>query len=243
MEPTLERPSAVVQAMLPGGGLLSLYESPKESRTHARGRLRRLLRSRYFAWGLALLVAGSAVGMAAYQVRDARRDTLTLGAEVDAATAELASANSGMAGAAAHSAGLQARLAALQAEYAALEAAKVKTVVETKTVTKTETVIRWVPNGKDVTVEMTGFEDRVGIHDVQLTYSYGYTDFIGIAVNRSDQVISYAELGCSFLDADGRLLANGIDNKQDWQPGQSWGFVCSAEVDASGGILRVGELT
>jgi hypothetical protein len=243
MATVLDERSPVPRAMLPGGGLLSLHEGGERSRRREKGRLRRVLRSRSFAWTLALLVAVSAAGVATYQVGEARRDAARLGAEADAATAELASVTDGASTAASHAASLQQRLAKLQTDYAALKASKVKTVVQTKTVTETKTVTRWVPNGKEVTVELTGFEDRVGVHDVQLTRSYGYTDLIGIAVNRSGEVISYAELGCSFLDADGRLLANGIDNRQDWQPGQSWGFVCSAEVNAAGGILRVGELS
>ena len=133
------------------------------------------------------------------------------------------------------------RIALLETRYAALQAAKVRTVVETKTVT--EEVIRWVPNGTDVAVELTGFEGIVGIHDVQITRSYGFTDIVGIAVNQSDQTLSYAQLGCTFLDKDGNVMANAMTNKQGWAPGQSWGFTCSAQVDATGGILRVDEMS
>jgi hypothetical protein len=128
-----------------------------------------------------------------------------------------------------------------QSELAALRAAKIRTVVQTETIT--EEVPRWVPNGSEVTVEVTGFADSVAIHDVQITHAYGFTDLVGIAVNRSGATVSYAQLGCTFLDADGNVLANGMVNKQSWAPGQSWGFTCSAQVDATGGILRVDEMS
>lgn len=235
--------------MIPGMGLLmvqrDLYEqevgpvpAPKRRR-----RARRILASRTFAWTTALLLVAAAAGAAVVGIADARGDTDRLEAELVSLQAESSTATEAAATAAGLNEQLRSRLEALQGRYAKLEASKVRTVVETETVTVTETVVKWVPSGSEVTVELTGFEGLVGIHDVQLTHQYGYSDLIGIAVNRSGEVISYAQLGCSFLDEDGRLLASGIDNKQDWRPGQSWGFVCSADVDATGGILRVDELS
>ena len=236
-------------------GLLMVHEglrSREHPSTTTRGkrRLGRVFGSRAFAWILALLLVGGAATAAAFGISDARagieeRDAELAAVRADAAaSAEAVAASTEAATAASdRTEALQDRLAHLQDRIAELEAAKVRTVVETKTVTVTETVTRWVPNGKDVTVELTGFEGLVEVYDVQLTHSYGYSDLIGIAENTSGAVISYAQLGCSFLDEEGRLLASGIDNKQDWQPGQSWGFVCSADVDATGGILRVDEMS
>ena len=131
----------------------------------------------------------------------------------------------------------ESELTALQAELDSVKASKVKTVVQTKTVTKT--VPKWIPDGAAVTVEITGFEGTAEIHDVQLTQAFGFSDLVGIAVNTSPGTISYAELGCTFVDAAGNVLANGIVNRTDWPAGASWGFDCSAQVVATGGILRV----
>jgi len=136
---------------------------------------------------------------------------------------------------------LEARLSEMHDRVAEIRASKVRTVVKTEVVTKK--VPRWVPDGRGIEVDTTGFEDRIAIHDVQLTRSYGYSHLIGIAINRSDETISYAQLGCTFVDAGGRLLANEIVNRATWAPGQSWGFDCSAQVDATGGMLRVDEMT
>jgi hypothetical protein len=38
-------------------------------------------------------------------------------------------------------------------------------------------------------------------------------------------------------------LANAFTNKTDWHDGSSWGFDCSEQVDATGAILRVDELS
>ena len=138
---------------------------------------------------------------------------------------------------------LSAQVAKLLEQLRTLRAAKVHTVVKTKTVTETQTVTRWVPSGEGISVEVTGFASLIGIHDVQLTHSYGYTDVIGIATNKSDRTIAYAQLGCTFLDADGRVLANEITNKQNWAPGATWGFVCSGQTDAAAAILRVDEMS
>jgi hypothetical protein len=136
---------------------------------------------------------------------------------------------------------LETRLTEMHDRVAEIRASKVRTVVKTEVVTKK--VPRWVPNGKRIEVDTTGFEDRIAIHDVQLTRAYGYSHLIGIAINRSAETLSYAQLGCTFVDADGRLLANEMVNKATWAPGQRWGFDCSAQVDATGGMLRVDEMT
>lgn len=136
---------------------------------------------------------------------------------------------------------LQTRVSGLSKRLETARDAKVKTIVNTEIVTKE--VPRWVPNGKDVAVETTGFSDDVAIHDVQLTGAYGYSDLVGIATNRSGRVISYAELGCSFLDDKGAVVANGIANRSNWPPGASWGFDCAAETEATGGVLRVHQIS
>lgn len=238
--------------MIPGMGLLlvnkdlraqELAEDEREAPARKPGRMRRALRSRWLAWTVALLVSVSAAGVAAVGIVDARRDADRSAADIAALRAEGAEATDMLAAAVARNEGLLMRIAKLQGMVTELEASRVRTVVETETVTVTETVIEYVPNGEEVTVEITGFEGLVEIYDVRLTHAYGYSDLIGIAENTSGEVISYAQLGCSFLDAEGGLLATGMDNKQDWQPGQSWGFVCSADVDATGGILRVDEMS
>ncbi len=136
---------------------------------------------------------------------------------------------------------LRARLSEMEDRVTEVRASRVRTVVKTKVVTKQ--VPRWVPSGTGVEVDTTGFEGRIEIHDVQLTKAYGYSHLIGIAINRSGETISYAQLGCTFVDADGRLLANEMVNKASWAPGQSWGFDCSAQVDGTGGVLRVDDMT
>ncbi len=209
----------------------------------SRHRLRRALTARSTAWVLALVVAGAATAGAFVRISDSAAQVADLQgrlAQIGQPVAQPAPAVGDPAQAALVSK-LSSRVAALQDRLEALRASKVKTVVETKVVTKT--VPRWVPNGKAVEVEMTGFAGLIGIHDVQLTHAYGYTDLIGIAVNKSGRTISYVELGCSFVDADGRLLANQIVNRQNWAPGQTWGFDCSGQVDATGGILRVDEMS
>jgi hypothetical protein len=192
------------------------------------------------AVALGLLILCSVAGVGAAGFVDARRDADHLTAQVADLRAELAGAVAALRAAESGQADLLARIRDLRERLADLREAKVKVVKETVIETVTETV--YVPNGEEVTVEVTGFEGLVRIYDVQLTHSYGYSDLIGIAENTSGRTISYAQLGCSFLDREGRLLAAGMDNKQDWRPGQTWGFVCSAEVDATGAILRVDEL-
>jgi hypothetical protein len=136
---------------------------------------------------------------------------------------------------------LRARLSEMQDRVAEVRASRVRTVVKTKVVTKQ--VPRWVPSGKGIEVDTTGFQGRIEIHDVQLTKAYGYSHLIGIAINRSGETVSYTQLGCTFVDADGGLLANEMVNKASWAPGQSWGFDCSAQVDGTGGVLRVDDMT
>jgi hypothetical protein len=250
MRQTLDALPRSPDPMIPGMGLFmvsrdlrALEEALERADTapaRRPGRVRRAIRSRTFAWVVALLVAASAAGIAAFAVADARDDAGRLGREAAALRTEGAQAGGQLIVAQTANEELRATIARLEARIAKLEDAKVKTIVETETVT--ETVTEYVPNGRDVTVEITGFEDLVEIYDVRLTHSYGYSDLIGIAENTSDETISYAQLGCSFLDAKGGLLATGMDNKQDWRPGQSWGFVCSADVNATGGILRVDEI-
>ncbi len=136
---------------------------------------------------------------------------------------------------------LQGRLKAMHDRISEIKSSKVHTVVKTKVVT--QELRRWVPNGRGIQVDTTGFEGRIAIHDVQLTHAYGYSHLIGIAINRSGETVSYAQLGCTFVDADGRLLANEMVNKATWAPGQSWGFDCNAQVDGSGGTVRVDEMS
>jgi hypothetical protein len=217
------------------------HRSEDGAPTHGRSRIGCVLRSRWLAWVTALLVSAAVVGIAGFRLADSARRVDSLTARLRAAESQIRSAGQTVAAASDQVAAAQARASALQKHLDALRAAKTRTVVETRTVTKS--VTRWIPNGKGITVDVTGFEGRIQIHDVQLTHAFGYTDLIGIAVNKSAQTISYAQLGCSFLGPDGRLLAAGMDNKQNWQPGQSWGFDCSGQVNATGGILRVDELS
>ncbi len=247
MRSTLETPPRSLDPMLPGMGLVmvsrDLYEDELARQLGPRPPRRRRGRGRrWLAWGLVLaLVAGlSGAGAVTVTLREARRDERALAEQVRALRAELAAMRSRAEGAEAERLALAARLERLRERLAELRDAKVRTVVRTETVT--ETVTEYVPNGETVSVEVTGYEGMIRIYDVQLTREYGFSDLIGIAENTSGRVIAYAQLGCSFLDRDGRLLAAAMDNKQDWRPGQTWGFTCSAEVDATGGIVRVDEL-
>ncbi|HEU4355549.1 MAG TPA: FxLYD domain-containing protein [Actinomycetota bacterium] len=248
MRQTLEARPRSPDPMIPGMGLLMVskdlraLERALETAAPVRtpGRAHRAIRSRTFAWILALLVSASAVGVAAFETVQARDESGRLEEQLAAVRAEGAESAGQLTAAETANAELRATIAGLQARIAKLEDARIRTVVETETVT--ETVTEYVPNGKDVTVEITGFDGLVEVYDVRLTHSYGYSDLIGIAENTSGETISYAQVGCSFLDAKGGLLATGMDNKQDWRPGQSWGFVCSADVNATGGILRVDEI-
>lgn len=211
-----------------------------QMRTRGRGRIRRFLGSRALAWVLTVLITGGAVagGLAVVGGRD---DTITsLRDRLGVARAQLTTAIQRGDVTDGNVTALRTKVADLREQLAAFDKAKGDTVVKERTVTKT--VTRWVPNGDGVQVEVTGYEGMIQVRDVQITHSYGYTDLIGIAVNTSDETISYAQLGCSFLDADGKVLSNEIDNKQSWLPNQTWGFDCSGQVRATGGILRVDEL-
>ncbi len=248
MRAVLATPPEVSEAMMPGSALLRLHSEPESAypmslRTapRKRGGLRRVLTSRWLAWFLAVAVSVTVAGLASYRIADAERVNDALAARLAATQAQIGGATEAAAGARARAAELQRQLGELRAKYAELQTSKVKTIVKETTVT--ETVVRWVPNGEGIEVEVTGFEGLVAIHDVQLTHAYGYSDLIGIAVNKSGETISYAQLGCSFLGPDGKLLASGMDNKQNWLPDQTWGFDCSAQVDATGGILRVDEMS
>jgi hypothetical protein len=191
---------------------------------------------------LAVAIVAGAGAVAPYLgYRDEVRRADDAAARVAATAADLDAATATVAQRSVRIAAMRDRIALLQAQIEEVRLAKVRTVVETETVT--EEVVRWVPNGEGVAVEITGFEGVIGIHDVQITQAYGFTDIVGIAVNESGHTISYAQLGCTFLDEDGKVLANAITNKQGWAPEQSWGFTCSAQVDSTGGILRVDEMS
>jgi hypothetical protein len=187
------------------------------------------------------MVVAAAATYPYLRFRDASATATTLERQLDATAGQMRVLTEKGTRQSARISAMHAQYMAAQSELAALREAKIRTVVETQTVT--EEVLRWVPNGSEVSVEVTGFADLIAIHDVQVTHAYGFTDLVGIAVNRSGATVSYAQLGCTFLDADGNVLANGMVNKQSWAPGQSWGFTCSAQVDATGGILRVDEMS
>jgi hypothetical protein len=227
-------------AMLDERSRLRAIPLSRELRARREGRVRSFVTSRALAWGLAVLVTAGAVTGGLLLVRDRDVRVSALRTELAGARAQLTTAiQRGDATGGAVEA-LRTKVADLREELANTRTAANGTVVKEKTVT--ETVTKWVPNGDGVQVEVTGFEGMIELRDVQITHSYGYTDLIGIAVNTSGQTLSYAQLGCTFLDADGTVLANQIDNKQTWLPDQTWGFDCSGQVRATGGILRVDEL-
>lgn len=205
------------------------------------GRTRRFLGSRFLAWSLAFVTLAATIVVAATRPEDMSVRIRRLKGEVAAATAQSEQLRDRAKTAERKTGQLASSVSDLERKLERVRASKIETVVETKTVT--ETVARWIPNGKGISVEVTGFEDMIRIHDVQVTHSFGYSDLIGIAVNKSGRTISYAQLGCTFLDRQGKVLANQIANKQDWAAGATWGFVCSAETDATGGIVRVDEMT
>jgi hypothetical protein len=119
--------------------------------------------------------------------------------------------------------------------------AKVRTVVKTVTVTKRVSV--WVPSGSGIEVETTGFEGEISVNDVQLTTGLGYSNLVGIAQNLTDRTIPYAEIGCTFVDRDGVVIANNFANTNGWPAGATWGFTCSAPGDdAAGGVVRIDQL-
>jgi hypothetical protein len=118
---------------------------------------------------------------------------------------------------------------------------RVRTVVKTVTVTKRVPV--WVPSGPGIQVETTGYKGEISVNDVQLTTGLGYSNLVGIAQNLTDRTIPYAEIGCTFVDRDGAVIANNFANTNAWPAGATWGFTCSAPVDgATGGVVRVDQL-
>lgn len=188
----------------------------------------------------ALVVFFAIAGAGTMRVRELFESRATAEGKLAVANERLSTANERIEALAEGSAGLRARVAELAGEVESVRASKVRTIVRTRTVTKR--VPKWVPNGEGVTVESTGFGNDIEINDVHLTNSYGYSDLVGVATNKSGRVISYAELGCTFVDADGAVVANGIANRSSWPPGASWGFDCAAEAEATGGILRVHQM-
>jgi cell division protein FtsB len=158
----------------------------------------------------------------AHRDLDATRDRLSRTTQrIAVLTAEVEALRSQISNQQGRASGLREELAEARAELKRLRAAAA------------------VPNGKGVVVETEGYEDLIQVHDVHLTHAYGFSDLVGIAVNTSGRNLSYVQLGCSFLDARGRVLANVIDNRESWPAGSSWGFDCGAEVNATGGIVRV----
>jgi hypothetical protein len=119
--------------------------------------------------------------------------------------------------------------------------AKVRTIIRTNSVIKKVPV--WVPSGFGIDVETTGYDGEISISDVQLTETLGFTSFVGIAQNLTHRTIPYAEIGCTFVDRDGAVLANDFANTTAWPAGATWGFTCSAPiVGATGGVVRVDRL-
>jgi hypothetical protein len=238
--PTTQSVAAVESAAHGGdrdGGSIGVDAKP--------GRVRARLRLKTFAVAVALVLAfGTSLvfGQRTISAADrAERYAERYKEQLDAATTRVNQLVGGSTQQLTLISSLQGRLSTLHDRMAEIKASKVRTVLKTKIVTKE--VPRWVPNGTGIEVDTTGFEGRIEIRDVQLTHAYGYSHLIGVAINKSGETMSYAQLGCTFVDADGRLLANEIVNKATWAPGQSWGFDCSAQVDGSGGVLRVDEMT
>jgi hypothetical protein len=222
-------------ALIEQAQAMSVLPTAAQLRRSRKGRARRFFASRTLAWVLTMAVTAGAVagGLAIVGGRD--RSIAGLRHELTSARSELLTATQRGDATGGTLQALRTKVAELRKELAASKDGA-KGGAATKTVTK------WVPNGDSVTVEVTGYGDMIQVRDVQITHSYGYTDLIGIAVNTSGQTLSYAQLGCTFLDADGNVLANQMDNKQNWLPDQTWGFDCSGQVRGTGGILRVDEL-
>jgi hypothetical protein len=132
---------------------------------------------------------------------------------------------------------LRAQLSEGQGEASGLRAELAEVQAELKRLRQTRP-----PNGEGIIVEVSGYEGLIDIHDVHLRRAYGFSDLVGIAVNTSGRDLTYVQLGCTLLDREGRVLANVIDNRESWPDGATWGFDCSAEVKATGGIVRVDSL-
>lgn len=222
-------------ALIEQAQALSVLPTAAQLRRARERRVRRFFSSRTLAWILMMAVVAGAVAGGLSVVGGRDRTIAGLRHELTIARSQLLTATQ-------RGDATGGTLDALRAKVAELrkELAKSKGAANGEAATKT--VTKWVPNGEAVTVEVTGYEDMIQVRDVQITHSYGYTDLIGIAVNTSGQTLSYAQLGCTFLDADGNVLANQMDNKQNWLPDQTWGFDCSGQVRGTGGILRVDEL-
>jgi hypothetical protein len=235
--PPAARSVAAVEAAVPGsdhdGGSIGVDTKP--------GRVRARLRPKTIAVALALVLAiGTSLAFGQRTISTADRAE-RYKVQLDAATTRVNQLVGESTQQLTVISSLQGRLSEMHDQMAEIKASKVRTVVKTEVVTKE--VPRWVPNGTGIEVDTTGFEGRIEIRDVQLTHAYGYSHLIGIAINKSGEPMSYVQLGCTFVDADGHLLANEMVNKATWAPGQSWGFDCSAQVDGTGGVLRVDEMT
>lgn len=226
-------------AMIDERGGLRPVPLSSQLRSRHRRRIRRFFTSRALAWVLTLLVTAGAVAGGLLVVGDRQDAIASLREQLNVARTRLTTAvqRGDVTGGTVQT--LRTKVAELRKEIAGLKT-EGGTLGKQETVTKT--VTKWVPNGDGVQVEVTGYEGMIELRDVQITQSYGYTDLIGIAVNTSGRTLSYAQLGCTFVDANGTVLANQIDNKQNWLPDQTWGFDCSGQVRATGGILRVDEL-
>jgi hypothetical protein len=209
--------------------------------------LRRAITSRALAWALTFLaLAGAAVATSMSRDLSLRVGSLTSQVATSRSVASESNGNAAALSAElgqsqAQAAGLQATISKLRATLSRNRIPKARTIVRREIVTRT--ISKWVPSGKGVTVDTTGFSTQIEIHDVQLTRALGFTDLVGIAINRSDQAISYAELGCTFVDGSGQVLANAIDNRDNWAPNAAWGFDCGAQVKAAGGTLRVNQMS
>ncbi len=158
--------------------------------------------------------------------------------ELSAAQAKLAQAGRTVTSISAERDDLRSQLAAAEAHASEVEAKLATAGAEMERLRSLEGQ-EFAPNGSGITVETTGYTDLLEIRDVQLTRAYGFSDLIGIAVNTSGRDLEYVEIGCSLLDAGGRVVANVIDNREVWPAGATWGFDCSAEVEATGGVVRV----
>jgi|SRR5512132_1683722 hypothetical protein len=222
-------------ALIEQAQALSVLPTAAQLRRARERRVRRFFSSRTLAWILMMAVVAGAVagGLSVVGTRDRT---------IAGLRHELTNAHSQLLTATQRGDATGGTLDALRAKVAELRKELVKSKDAANGGAATKTVTKWVPNGEAVTVEVTGYQDMIQVRDVQITHSYGYTDLIGIAVNTSGQTLSYAQLGCTFLDADGNVLANQMDNKQNWLPDQTWGFDCSGQVRGTGGILRVDEL-
>jgi hypothetical protein len=216
---------------------------PEEGASVGPKRFKRRVRRVLVGGLVVLVVAGSgAVAAVSFRERLVAQDRLAdTRAQLAGLRDRIASLTTERDALQSQSAANQPRLLSLEADLAQANAelARLRETVQQQEAAAAAAKPALVPNGKRITVELTGYEGVVQIHDVHLTKAYGFSDLIGIAVNESGKDIAYAQLGCTLLDAKGRVLANVIDNRENWPAGASWGFDCTAEVDATGGIVRV----